>query len=136
MSLDSILKHILDEAGAKRDEIIREAQKETEALIQAAGAEAEALYKDIIIHTKQDCEKNRERLLVNARLEARKSLLCAKQTLVEEVFKRLKAGLKSDKFKRQQISEGKIKEAPEDLDFYLAKLRRDYETEIAGILFK
>jgi len=136
MSLDSILKHILDEAGSKRQEILRQAHLEAEALIQESRAQADAVYQDIIGRAEKDCRKNKERLLVEARLEAKKGLLLVKQELIAEVFARLKSGLKSDKLKKEQVSQDKVKEVPEDLDFYLAKLRQDYETEIAGILFK
>ncbi len=136
MSFDSILKHILDEAGSKRQEILRQAHLEAEILIQEARAQADTLYQDIIGQAKKDCQKNKERLLVEARLEAKKNLLLVKQGLIAEVFTRLRMGLKSDRFKKEQVSQDKVKEVPEDLDFYLAKLRQDYETEIAGILFK
>jgi len=136
MSFDSILKHILDEAGSKRQEILRQAHLEAEALIQEAKAQADAVYRDIIVRAQKDCQKNKERLLVNARLEAKKSLLLVKQELIAEVFTRLRMALKSDRFKKEQVSQDKVKEVPEDLDFYLAKLRQDYETEIAEVLFK
>ena len=136
MSLDSILKHILDEAGVRRQEILRQARKESEALIQEARVEADSLYQGILNQAMQDCEKTKERLLVDARLGAKKDLLLAKQELIGEVFAMLKAALRTDRLKKQQVLEDKIKEAPEDIDFYLAKLRQDYETEIAEMLFK
>ena len=55
--------------------------------------------------------------------------------MIDSVFEKLKLTPESNKFKKQQVSADNVKEAPEDVDFYLKQLRQDYETEIARILF-
>ena len=136
MSLDSILKHILDEANNQRQEIIRQARFEAEAIIQEARLRAKVVSEEVMHQAREDCQRCRQRLLVSARLEAKKGLLSVKQELITEVFGRLKSGLKGDRFKKQQVLQEKIKEVPEDLNFYLAQLRQDYEALVAEILFK
>lgn len=136
MSLDSILGHILDEANAQADKIIREAEEKATGIIQEAKAEAQKLYQEILEKEKALYEKERQCLIVNARLEQRKNLLAAKQELIGAAFERLKQTAKLDKFKRQVVTVEAVKEVPEDVDFYLVQLRQDYETEISAILFK
>ena len=135
MSLDAILEQIINEANSQKEKIIEAAKQQADSFIQAAKAEAEALYQELISKARVDYKNQRERLMVNARLEYKKKLLQTKQELIDSVFKKLKSTLKSERFKKQQVLVDKVKEIPEDIDFYLSKFRQDYETEIARILF-
>lgn len=136
MSLESILEHILNEAQTARDKIIQEAKLETDKIIQEAKLEVEKLYQDIIEKEKAFYLKQKQRLIVNARLGQKRSLLLAKQELMGAVFERLKSSLKSDKLKKEEIFIDKVHQAQADAGFYLDKFRQEYETEIAGILFR
>lgn len=135
MSLDSILDHIIDQAEAQKDKIIQEAKQQADIIMLSAQQEAEKLYREIINKEKSLCEAQKQKLIVNARLESRKKILAMKQALISEAFKELKSEIKKDKFKKQQVLPDKVKDVPEDIDFYLQKIRRDNETEIAKILF-
>jgi len=135
MSLESILNHILSEADTQREKIIQEAKQQRDKIIQEAKLEAEKFYRESLNKEKALLETQKQRLIVNARLDAKKSLLETKQELIDDVFKKLKSALKGDKFKKQQVSLDKVKEVPEEIDFYLSKFRPDYETEIAKVLF-
>jgi len=135
MSLESIVKHILEEAESSGQRAIQEAKKEAQAIIQEAKGEADILYQDIIAKAMAGAESEKQRLIVNARLEYKKNLLQAKHELIDGVIHALKSDLKKDKFKKQQIRADKTQEVAEDMDFYLTKARQDYETEIANILF-
>jgi len=135
MSLESIVKHILEEAESSGQRAIQEAKKEAQAIIQEAKGEADILYQDIIAKAMAGAESEKQRLIVNARLEYKKNLLQAKHEIIDGVMHALKADLKKDKFKKQQIRADKTQEVAEDMDFYLAKARQDYESEIANILF-
>lgn len=135
MSLESILGRIENEVFIQRDRIIQEAREEAEKIIQQAKMDAEKLYKEILYKERALYEHQRQKLIVNTRLEAKKNLLAAKQELIDAVFIKLKSAFKKEKFKKQQIFQHKINEVSEDIDFYLNKIRPDYETEIAKILF-
>lgn len=135
MSLESILDHIIDQADAQKDKIIQEASQQADAIVLSAQQEAEKLYREIIDKEKSLCQAQKQKLIVNARLESRKKILAMKQALISEAFKELKSEIKKDKFKKQQVLPDKVKDVPEDIDFYLQKIRRDNETEIAKILF-
>ena len=136
MSLESILEHILNEAEGEKKKILQEALAQADAIILQAKEEAARLYNSIVAKEKSLHEHHKQKLIVNARLELKKNLLAAKQEIIGEVFSKLKSALKAERFKKEQISYEKVKETVEDIDFYLAMLRQEQETEIARILFK
>ncbi len=135
MSVESILKHILDEARAEKEKMLQQAIEERTVLMQEAKKETERLYRENIEKEAALLERQKQGLIVHARLESKKHLLQTKQELIAAAFAKLKTTLKKDKFKKQQVSPDKTCEVNEDIDFYLKKIRPDYETEIAGILF-
>jgi len=136
MSLESILSHILDEARAQKEKIIHDARLEAEKIIKEAKAEAGVLRKEIFEREKSLFERQMQKAVVNARLEHKKNLLEAKQELIGAAFRRLKSTLKAEKFKKEQVLVDKVREAPENVDFYLDRFRQLHETEVAKILFK
>jgi len=135
MSIESIINHILDEAGVQRDKILREAKQQAELILQEARGEADKIHQEILAREKSLLEAEKQKLIVNARLESKKNLLKAKQELIDRVIEKLKSEIEKEKFKRYQVLQDKIKEVPEDMDFYLNNLRLEYETEIAKIIF-
>jgi V/A-type H+-transporting ATPase subunit E len=135
MSLDSILNKITHQANLEGKKIIQEARKEAEGLIQQANEEAAGIYRQILGKEKSLYEARKMMLLVNARLESKKSLLKAKQDLIAEIFERLKSEIPKGKIKEEHVLQNKTEEVSEDIDFYLDNLRYEHETEIARILF-
>jgi vacuolar-type H+-ATPase subunit E/Vma4 len=136
MSLELILKRILDEAENKKENIIREAEIEAERIKQEAMQQADALYQNILAAAKADCDKEKQRLIVGSRLEARKKILETKQELIASVFEKLKSTLRLEKFKKEQVLADGAREVPGQAGFYLNKIRQDYEAEVAEILFR
>ncbi len=135
MSLDSILSYIIGEANKKKDDIIREARQQADAVLREARQQADKLYQEIIDSEKFLLEKERQKIIVNSRLEGKKNSLKTKQEMIDAVFEKVKSGLKKGKFKRVKIYHDKTEEVDEDVDFYLNKIRLDYEAEITRILF-
>lgn len=136
MALEAILENILDDAKSKARGIIQGAEREAEKIIREGKSEAESLYRSYLDKEKALYEKQRQRLIVSARLEARQDRLLAKQELIGLVFNKLKASLSRMQLKKQQVSQDKTHEAYEDADFYLNKIRQDFEAKIAQILFE
>lgn len=136
MSLEAIIQHILIEADKEKQKIMQQAMLQAQEIIRQAREEADDLYRGIINTQAGFEEKQKQKLIVNARLEAKKNLLIAKQELINAVFDRLKSGLNKTQLKKQQISQDKTQEAYEGIDFYLNKMRQDYEIKIAEILFE
>ena len=135
MSLESILNNIINEANSQKEKIIQEARQQANIIIQAAKQEAEKLYQELIDREKNLSLAGKQKLIVNARLESKKKLLSAKQELIKAVFEKLRAEIKKDKLKKKQVLQDKTLDVLEDIDFYLNKIRFDYESEIAKILF-
>lgn len=135
MSLESIVEHIVNEACAQAERIVQQAQKEAREIIHQAQGEADSVFQEIIAQKKVIYEKQKQASVVNARLEKKKNLLQSQQESINLAFAKVKTGLEKDKFKKQIILEDRIKEVPEDVDFYLKKIRQDSESEIAKILF-
>lgn len=136
MSLDSILEHIISNADIEAGKIIEEARLSKENILKEAKEEADKLYNQRLQKEKAAGERIREGLLVNARLESKKSILAAKQGLLSEVFEKLKPAFAGAKLSRELIGRDKTSEVAEDIDFYIDKIRRDYEAEVAKILFE
>lgn len=135
MALESIIEHITGEANAQKENLIRDANLQAEVIIKDAQTEAAQIYKDTFEKGRASLEAEQQKLIVNARLEARKKLLFAKQGLIDKVFEGLKNEIDKEKLKKKQILHDKVKEVSEDFDFYLNQLRRACETELARILF-
>lgn len=135
MSLESILEHILNKATIEKEGIIQKAKAERDKIIQEARLEAGQLYQEILDKQKTLYLAEKQKLVVSARLEQKMDLLKAKQELIDSVFNKLRMALRSDKFKKQQVLTDRVKEIPEDIDFYLEKIRQDNETAIAGMFF-
>lgn len=135
MSLDSILNYIIGEANKKKDDIIREARQQADAVLREARQQADKLYQEIIDSEKFLLEKERQKIIVNSRLEGKKNSLKTKQEMIDAVFEKVKSSLKKGKFKRVKIYHDKTEEVDEDVDFYLNKIRLDYEAELAKIFF-
>lgn len=135
MSLESILNNIINEADSRKEKILREAGQQANLIIQTAKQEAQTLYQGLIDREKNLSLAGKQKLIVNARLESKKKLLSVKQELIKAVFEKLRAKIKKDRLKKKQVLPDKIQDVAEDVDFYLNKIRFEYESEIAKILF-
>lgn len=135
MSLEPILAHILQQAKGQSDQLIQEAHQKREQILQQAKAEAERLEQELLRQETMQMEAERQRLLVEARLEAKSALLQAKQGLITEVFAQLRPFLPQNKFKKQQVEREKITEVAEEPEAYLNRIKLELETDVAKILF-
>jgi vacuolar-type H+-ATPase subunit E/Vma4 len=135
MSLESILDHIINEANSQKSRIIQDSRYQADGIIQLARQDSSKLYQDIVDKARAAYSAQKQKLIVAARLEAKKRLLVIKQGLIDAVFEKLRAKINQDKLKKKQVLTDKTQDAPEDIDFYLNKIRVDYETDIARILF-
>lgn len=136
MSLESILERILAEAVVQQEKIVQEARSQAEKVMQEARQSADILYQDMLQKAKADSLSQKQMRIVNARLGYKRNILEAKQELIESVFKKTKSTLKGSAIKKQLVFADKVSEAAADIDFYLGKLRQDYETDISRIIFK
>ncbi|MCM8780571.1 MAG: hypothetical protein NC908_01415 [Candidatus Omnitrophica bacterium] len=135
MSLESIIQHILKQASFESQQIIQQAKAQAERIIQEAEQKASQLYQQIIEREQRLALAEKDRLIVNARISAKKKILAAKRELMDAAFQRLRPYIQKDKLKKQVILSDRIQESQEDIDFYLRRLRIEYESELAKVLF-
>jgi len=135
MSLESILTHIREQAQDEAQKIILQAKQEAAKIIEAGELQAEKLYQEVLEKEKALCEKQKQKLLVGARLKAREAILSFKQETIARAFAAVKKEAAGGKFKKISVMPQETEEVPENENFYFKNLQHDYETEIAKILF-
>lgn len=135
MSIASILTRIQAEADSQVKTVLCRAQEQAEELLVSAKREAEQLYIQNVDRENKLLAQENQRLLVGRRLENRKRILGSKQEILDGLFAELQAGLKKKRIQKLVISPQTSATKPETLDFFIANLRRDSESEIAAILF-
>jgi vacuolar-type H+-ATPase subunit E/Vma4 len=135
MALDAILTRIQDETDTQVRAIIQEARLQAVKSLEAGRQEADKSYHATMLAAKNLAAQKKKRALVICRLENRKKILKTKEEILDHLFEKVQSHLKKGKLKKQVVSVRKRQEVPEDIGFYLEKLRRDIETELAQLLF-
>jgi V/A-type H+-transporting ATPase subunit E len=76
-------------AGSKGevDKILKEAKSEAKEIISEAEEKAKELKAEIVDGGKRDAEREKQRIVANAKLQARKLKLDAKEDVIKEAFK-------------------------------------------------
>ncbi len=135
MALDSIIAHIQAQAASQAESIMQQAREQEARLLNDGRNAAAKLYRDLLALEKNRLERQKQRQLVNCRLENRKKILQTKEEILDRLFEKVQTHLQKGKIKKQVVSARGQREVPEDIGFYLEKLRRDFETQIAAMLF-
>ena len=135
MALDSIIAHIQAQAASQAESIMQQAREQEAQLLNDGKTAAEKLYRDLLALEKNRLERQKQRQLVNCHLENRKKILQTKEEILDSLFEKVRTHLHKGKIKKQVVSAREQREVPEDIGFYLEKLRRDFETQIAAMLF-
>ena len=135
MPLDSMIDYIINASLDEKYNVIKEARTKATELLSDAEEEARKLYEAIIEKERLAAKAEKQRLIVNARLESKKKILKAKQDLIDLVFNKVAASFTEDILKKEQITQSKVQESSLGAASYLEKIRFDYEIEVAKILF-
>jgi V/A-type H+-transporting ATPase subunit E len=135
MSLELILQHIGSDARAQQENIIQSAKNDAAQVLERSRADAQKAYEEIMNRQKNLAESQKQKGIVTARLEARKDLLAVKQEFINAVFEKLKSQLVKEQVHKTSIFLDREVTTPEDVEFYIAKIRSEHESEIARILF-
>jgi V/A-type H+-transporting ATPase subunit E len=93
MPLEKIVERIKKDAKVRATEIIKKGEAEAEKLKRETKKELESLKDRMIGSGEAEARDLKRQMLAMARLEARNSLLQAKQRLLEEVFQQAKQKL-------------------------------------------
>ncbi len=135
MSLESILEHINSDAKSRKENIIQSAKDEAAQILERARADAQKAYEEITGRQKSLAESQKQKLIVAARLQARKDLLGVKQEFINAVFEKLKSQTVKEQVHKTSVFLDREVNTPEDAEFYITKIRSEHESEIARILF-
>jgi V/A-type H+-transporting ATPase subunit E len=85
MSLETVAEDIREQARARADEIVAEAEQEAEQIRDEAREEAEEIRADIEQETDRQIEQEREQKLSSAKLEAKQMRLEARRDVIQSV---------------------------------------------------
>ena len=136
MSLEQILKRIVDDAQAEADRIVRENQEKAAEIKAKAEQEASGLAEAMVKEVENQGGLETSRIITQARLEAKIRILSQKKELIQEVLDKAfqKKGLQKKGIKRKIITkEGEIEEPVEE-ERLREELRSKLENEIVEVL--
>lgn len=136
MSLEKILKKIVDDGQAEADRIILENQKKAEEIKENARKETLELAEALLKEAEQQGNLEANRLITHARLEKRINILSRKKELIDEVLEKafVKESLGKKSLKRKIILKDGEKEESFDEKKLKEELRPGLESYIAKVL--
>lgn len=136
MSLEKILKKIIDDAQSEVDKIILESEGKAEEIKEKAHEEALNLAEALMKEEERKAQLEASRLITQARLEKRISILSRKKELIDEVLEKAfqKRELGKERLKRKIILKDGEKEEPYDEQRLKEELRSKLENEIIEAL--
>ena len=92
-SIENLTSKILEEANARKKEILSEAEAEKNKIIEKKIAEAKIFEAEVIKKSKVEAETRKERIISNAELTVRNKKLEVKQNIISKVFEEAVEGL-------------------------------------------
>lgn len=136
MSLEKILKKIVDDGQAEADRIILENQKKAEEIKENARKETLELAEALLKEAEQQGNLEANRLITHARLEKRINILSRKKELIDEVLEKafVKESLGKKSLKRKIILKDSEIEELFDEKKLKEELRPGLESYIAKVL--
>ncbi|NLL62031.1 MAG: hypothetical protein GX240_04495 [Candidatus Atribacteria bacterium] len=128
MSIKDIKERILRDALKEKERILRDTKIRIEELKSQDLKENESIRRDIMERYKQEAELKEKKIVTEARLNAKKSLLAEKQDIINNIFSEvIKRIMKFDDLKYMTIIENLILENVEtgDETVYVGEQERD-----------
>ena len=97
-----ILEKIREDSEKEVERIIGEAKKKSEEIIKKSEKDGKKRYEELIIQGKKNAELEKQRIIANARLQAKKLILETKESIIEKTFslaeKKLRDMVSSDEY--------------------------------------
>lgn len=136
MSLEKILKKIIDDAQSEADKVILESQKKAEEIKEKARQEASDLAEALVKEEERQGNLEANRLITQARLEKKISILSRKKELIDEVLEKAfqEGALEKEALKRKVIMKDGERIEPYDEERLKGELRLKLENEIIKAL--
>lgn len=88
MAIKEIKEKILSDAQKEANEIIFQAESRAKEMISKGKKEADALKNSILVKHRQEGLLKKNKIITEANLDTRKTLLSERQTIIEGVFKK------------------------------------------------
>jgi V/A-type H+-transporting ATPase subunit E len=95
MSVEAIVKRIIEEAEKEASKIRIEAEEKAKVLLKESGDKARTLKKEIIEKGKEEAEAERKRKIIETNMEGKKEILFEKRAILKELFSQSLAQLKN-----------------------------------------
>jgi vacuolar-type H+-ATPase subunit H len=136
MSLEKILKRIIDDAQAEADKIILESKKKAAEIKEKAQKQVSDLAEALVKEGERQGHLEASRIVTQARLEKKINTLSRKKELIEEVLeKAFQKGAQGKKgLKRKIIMKEGEREEPYDEEKLKEELLTKLENEILEAL--
>lgn len=136
MSLENIIKKIIDDAQVEADEIISESKKKADEIKDAARKEASQLAEAVAIEAERQGNLEASRIITQARLEKKINILSCKKELITEILERAfeKGGVDKERIQRKIIMKDGEKEEAQDRERLKEEIRAALENEIVEFL--
>jgi V/A-type H+-transporting ATPase subunit E len=99
MGYQTLIETLLKEGESKSREVVEKARKEAEAIVHEAEGEANRLEQESQQSIEKEVQTRKTKILNQARLQYRQSLLKAKHEVLEKVFKKVEERLQSQLIK-------------------------------------
>ncbi|MFQ5800749.1 MAG: V-type ATP synthase subunit E [Candidatus Hydrothermarchaeales archaeon] len=87
-SVERITSKILDDANKRSQEIISDAEREGQEKIEAARRKGEEIKKKLIEDAEKAAEQTHKKIVAEARIKARTTILESKEKLIREAFEK------------------------------------------------
>ncbi len=115
--VEKIVKKINEDAEAEASKILNEARTQAEKIKRDANVEADEIYSEILPKYEREAEQEKQRIVANAKLRARKAVLDAREDVIKLAFNA--AGTKLQKLPKKdytKVLEKLILEGVEAID--------------------
>ncbi len=86
MPIKDIKDKIMEESLEEKDRIINAAKENIKNMINQSQREMDTFKKEILVQYEQEAELREKKIITEARLDARKSILFEKQAMIDEIF--------------------------------------------------
>lgn len=136
MSLEKILKKIIDDARVEADKIILESKEKAREIKEKAQKEASEIADALVKEAEKQGHLEASRIVTQARLKRKINILSRKKELVEEVLEKAfqKGDVGKEGLKRKIIMKEGEREEPYDREKLKEELRSKLESDIIEAL--
>jgi len=121
MTIKDINEKIISDAKIQADKIIAQAEDNANNIIKKGEKEADNIKKTILYKINQEASLKKSKILTEANLEAKKTILLEKQKIMEEVFEKALVVIGFGKIRKNISLELLLKNVREELEMQISR---------------